>query len=1833
MNELNSNYFQKWILKKIKITNDHERYLFTDFDDRLLDIIYNKYSVSGSVDFLENKYFLWCFKDPSNHIDYAFRDQVSYIGYSDLVTARNQPSVDKIDFIVLIPKESQALPSNSSDSTSQEISQSEKSYSQYIREEIFIKEYSYSNIERIKQFENLIFDKHHRDCYYFFLKVIDQEKIFDFYGILGQEKHFNNQDITKCQYYISFIDRIVKVLYDESYSGIKERLKTHNVPDFEIVIQQFWNEKFDSAKLLADNINLVFFRNTEFYKKYINVDEWIEALNEEIRPTDYFIEFDGKVTEDFFSVVNSRNNSKCTGVYIPSIEKYVNYEESLLTNLSNSMKCDWKINNDLKSSEALNCEVDVMNTFIQIQSEIELSSSKKEKKNLNLIYYTINTLPDENSMDFAFSISAYDENNQLSKIELSELKDKPTHDELIQFKTDLASTISSVTKIDERDFENEIDIANELYELPLFFKFKKKKNILKRNGQISIEIRAIDPDLSLSLLAFQNEDQDISFNFQGHSDFAEKIKIENFKNYELNISEITKGLLLFNLTNSRTKGIRRVIVTIDPEGDVKDEIVSNYFQKLQAQNDSFLKNTVVKIKKKTINDVHAYYFTNKFVLNNKFLPTVFNFCDEMILIHDNDKCPSIGEANLLSGDFRPVLKDFQELSSTSEMIDYILIREKIFDALEESIRNKFSIDEIDFSSLKIIDLVEKQIINYQKLVDKFPIAIWLDLFFVVLKNDNYNRMEDEPLAIFLSPLHPVFLHQVLNKSRILSETVFGLKGKPNSIGSALRINTLQNWVLNFNNTGAQHFINIETDSLLFTGFIHFNQAFKPNKLSSILKRYDVIYNQSVGYLSYTQTKSALKKSYTYLSNKPEFNIRLMSELYDNSTNKAVLDWIKEANDELKKRYSNQKLFINIYDGRDARLNAFPDNNLISYYKNELGLDFNWYKSTDQKRFESFDITIVTSSVPDKIYKRQDEIKLLTDNFSYQSMFNYNLNKIEEFSVYMDIFPQETLSSTSFESLINSLNNKFKKNLGTDKNQIANRLRHRIIEKTQVLALSNEVSNTNVLQRSQNKSLWEFSISDYSFKDDSRGDYFLLAEQQEDYIEKFKRFLKEIDPATEHILNDFIEYSKKIGLFQLKNLLSNQNFLKEFIACVTARKLLDCVIANKNNTVVVPYDLFEPRLSKVNRELSPNYKEKGTQFPDFVLIEFNESLEGKKNIIDFRLLEIKYRSSSLSKNKMNEILNDQTTRIKEIFNELDSYRNNYVDESLWKHTLSIIIAEMFNYYHDNNSSHNNNSAILFNRIINSDYDFRINDSLLICIDDAQQVESGNLLNGIYFKVPQSTVHKVFDCSSHISKKFEDFFDSMNRIDIRNIKVITNLLNNKKTNESNIPIEEVDLKPLLRETKDLITNEIQNPLSQEAELRHGMHCVKSIDENLDLQFDILIGTSSAESGQFGILGETSQGKKIALDLNETSTISLFGVQGAGKSYTIGTITEMVLKQFEHINHLPSPLASIIFHYSDSMDYQPEFTSMIYDNDNEFELKKLKDRYGAAPGNIKDVILLTPKDKVEERQLEYPSIDVHPIAFSSQELNVQDWMFILGAIGNESTYIKQLKAIMKDNRNNLTIDGLSESIENSMMLSKSQKALANQKLCFAREYINDDISLKNFLKPGRLIIVDLRDEFIVKDAALGLFVIMLNIFSSVKNYQGVHFNKFIVFDEAHKYMDNKELTGNIVTAIREMRHKGVSIMIASQDPPSLPSEIIELSKVVLLHKFNSPEWVKHIQRSITQFSTLKASDMIGLKTGEAFLWAEKASLNSISLGPVKISTRPRVTKHGGVTIQAKK
>jgi DNA phosphorothioation-dependent restriction protein DptH len=162
---------------------------------------------------------------------------------------------------------------------------------------------------------------------------------------------------------------------------------------------------------------------------------------------------------------------------------------------------------------------------------------------------------------------------------------------------------------------------------------------------------------------------------------------------------------------------------------------------------------------------------------------------------------------------------------------------------------------------------------------------------------------------------------------------------------------------------------------------------------------------------------------------------------------------------------------------------------------------------------------------------------------------------------------------------------------------------------------------------------------------------------------------------------------------------------------------------------------------------------------------------------------------------------------------------------------------------------------------------------------------------------------------------------------------------------------------------------------------------------------------------------------------------------------------------------------------------------------------------------------------------------------------------------------------------------------------------------------------------VIVDLRDEFIDKDEALGLFVVLLQLFADA-TYDGRQFNKLVVFDEAHKYIDSPDLVAGLVSVVREMRHKGTSILVASQDPPSVPVSLIELSTHIILHRFNSPAWLKHIQKANAALLNLTAGQLAKLQPGEAFVWSSKATDPTFSREAVKVRCRPRVTRHGGDT-----
>ena len=392
----------------------------------------------------------------------------------------------------------------------------------------------------------------------------------------------------------------------------------------------------------------------------------------------------------------------------------------------------------------------------------------------------------------------------------------------------------------------------------------------------------------------------------------------------------------------------------------------------------------------------------------------------------------------------------------------------------------------------------------------------------------------------------------------------------------------------------------------------------------------------------------------------------------------------------------------------------------------------------------------------------------------------------------------------------------------------------------------------------------------------------------------------------------------------------------------------------------------------------------------------------------------------------------------------------------------------------------------------------------------------------------------------------------------------------------------------------------------------------------EYDTVLGATGV-SPQYGLLGRTS-GRRIALDLNQTHTISLFGVQGGGKSYTLGSVVEMACMPVEGVNRLPHPLAGVIFHYSATLDYKPEFTSMAAPNIHDAEVDALRAHYRAAPRALDDLVILTPAAKVEERRSEHPGIEVMPIAFAASELKASHWKFLMGAVGSQSMYIRQLALIMKKLRGGITLDALRRGVRDSG-LSEYLKELALLRLRFAEEYIDDAHRLTDVLRPGRLVIVDLRDELIEKDEALGLFVVLLQMFAET-TYRGRRFNKLVVFDEAHKYIDSPDLVAGLVEVVREMRHKGTSIMVASQDPPSVPTSLIELSTQIILHKFNSPAWLKHVQKANTALDALTPARLASLDPGEAYVWSSRATDDAFTRGAVKVRCRPRITRHGGGT-----
>ena len=1784
--KLNKKHFESWILW-IKENTKNDRYLLYDFDEPLISEIDKLYSESNSASFLKEEYYLFNFQDSQEYYSPKF-NQICNIGYSDLVTARSEGK----HFIVLVPKLGRGvhvLPSDSSKGTSLRIEVTCNHFASYILNNV-ITEIKLS--QHFEQMQKMLENDYPNDCYHFFYKKINSnsiEDIYDFYGFLTHKPTYfkNSVDINKCDYRLKFINKIKDFLSVKSISDLKIILAENNVSNVDQVIDYFWGEPYDLASDLGANIDLVFFRNTDKYKLVIDVEEWISALEDKDQITDESkITYDGKSLNDSFSVLynsdeeNYKINNK-EGVFIPDL--YVNNGLSVF--LEPRQLVNWKIGSKTfnEESEEINLLAEESVSFFSINA-----FRNDQKRQIDIALY------DEKEKDNYFEDFAFRLRNSINQlIPLKKVDIKGVEFDELEPKLE---RLNKILKNIDPNSNNSIDI-DDVDPIGISkFKFSRKKNKVEANSKCTVEMRFISDSNDLMFLGFKDTDSsELRFKYNSYDDFIEtEFEYKVFKTRSFDINEITNGQLFFRIGNQNQS--KWIIIEIETEKpDENDLIVSNSFLKLKASNDSDNRKRKIRIEEKgqIPCSVHNFYFKEDKYHKCNYLPTVFKDLNILNLLKNDINCPVIAsnEFQVQRNEFRPLKSSFDKFRmNNSEFEKYIKNRTDILEKLKNQMVNN-SIDHIQFAKLpnELSDLIADQLHTYKKLLSIDPLlTTFIDTFYICLAEES-NLIKDNPLAMFFSPLHPFFLYQLIDKSIIMDNTLFGDQSKLNSICQTIELNALNHWVLQNKKSGNKITLSkLETDSLLFTGYINRDYISQQNRLTQLLSEIKVICNENFGFLSYRQIQSALSKSFDYLSQKPEFNISIKGDLNDQYSNRAILEWVEKTNKKLATEYENYRFVVNVYDQRPISINPYPADNEISYFRNDLGLDINWFKSDIKK----YDITILTSQFCSKSMLIQQDDNLITHNYNYQALISQELTKTEDYSLVSDILFQKSNNTNIFLQCYDTLNMGFEKLFGNSNQQIQQNLQAAKFENSQLLAVSSQISSSKILQNiNEGKSLWEYSIADYSYQDSGRGDYYLLAEENYDYLDRFKKLIQEInDKINQENFQKFINYSKSISLFQLSNLLSNSNFLKEFIACVTARKLIDCCI-NNSNIFVVPYDLYQPRLKKIKNEINSDYTIGGTQFPDFIIVEFIKDELGQKTI-NFRLVEIKYRGYDISKEEVNQILKDQTSRIKDVFNELNAYRSAYSEKNMWKHTLSIILSEMFSYYHDNFNTLNSDSSLIFNEIINSEYNFQLNDSLLVAIDGSHEFKSGVVDQGIYFKMPATKIHEVFDCSSIINEEFCKMFSNATRVDTstdlsdrfpmdkEHLGLIQKtIVSAPKVVSSSLGSEEIEQ----FEATEVVLNEVsdsqENIVTEETNVNVDQESI--IKNNLDEELNISISSKEV------VLGKNKRNKKAIYypkGRPGSSPLPNYNLMVTGSS---GKGKTQFIKSFIYQQASTGTSFTVIDFKNDYSD--KDFCEMC-------NAQKIEVKFDGIPYNP-----LIPRLGKRDNGDQFYDVSEHINAICSVLGNT----FGLG-IQQEADLKKAVRKVYKlqgiNSRGILEFDSniifptfndvgdyLEEGDKELEKLYNRLDPLFDLNL-FHDKYKSvgfiDIIENSNIIK-----VSDIQNDKIKNAIAKMIIVSAHGYYLSIPHSYSL--NKMFVFDEAHRVLDSDF----VEKFIRECRAFGVGLLLSSQQPDDFPENVLGQLATKVIHGNDGDA---RLTRKIKSLISFKGEDRVinNLETFDAIV-----------------------------------
>jgi len=392
-------------------------------------------------------------------------------------------------------------------------------------------------------------------------------------------------------------------------------------------------------------------------------------------------------------------------------------------------------------------------------------------------------------------------------------------------------------------------------------------------------------------------------------------------------------------------------------------------------------------------------------------------------------------------------------------------------------------------------------------------------------------------------------------------------------------------------------------------------------------------------------------------------------------------------------------------------------------------------------------------------------------------------------------------------------------------------------------------------------------------------------------------------------------------------------------------------------------------------------------------------------------------------------------------------------------------------------------------------------------------------------------------------------------------------------------------------------------------------------------------------WGVIGKMGN-RLVGLDLQYGKSMAIFGTMGSGKSYLCGALTEMMAMPIKDLSWFPNqPSAVVIFNYRQVHGARFEYGSYIKPNDNSYEVNALNEKYKTLPTQLptEDLLICAHNSMIRsEKDKDYAGLKVRPLLFKPENLNDDDWQLLLGLPNKDNLYVTVMRNIMErlSEENRFTIDSLKDEINSHQRLSAAQRNLALMRIeDLAEKYIsqNDGIDWEEIVKPGRITILDFRKTYLQSDDALRLALICLRGVGGVD--PSVH--KFLLFDEFHEYY-NEAFSDDLDKYRRMVRHNNISFCIATQNTEKVDDKILKSFSNKFIFKVDSSTWdvLQRVDPLLAQGRdggiTYDQIADLQQESGECFIKFDESSEPSLKRQTRKIEIRPRVTKHGGFTVE---